>query len=252
MCSSWRRGPGKATPPNGTPDTRALLYDIHGNLPALEAVIEDAQGAGVDTFVLGGDYALMGAWPKEVVKRLDNLDATWIRGNTERWLEDPSDTPGDELLHRAIEYCRAQLGGKATGRLFALPENMEIEGACVSHASPRSDMMTFMPEPSQGDRELLSNSTARTIVFGHSHLQFSRTTDDGRLLVNPGSVGLPFDGDRRAAYALWLGGAAFELRRVEYDSDGYAAQVRERMGAKLGDTVEKLVRRIERASVAAG
>ena len=212
-------------------------------------MIEDAHDAGADEFVLGGDYALAGAWPKEVVKRLEDLDAVWIRGNTERWLEDPSDAPPDELLHRAIEFCRDQLGGKSTGRLFALPENTEIEDACVCHASPRSDMLTFMPEPSEGDRELLASSNAPTVVFGHSHLQFSRTTGDGRLLVNPGSVGFPFDGDRRAAYALWRGARDFDLRRVEYDSDGYAGQVRERMSAKLGDTVETLVRRIQQAAM---
>jgi diadenosine tetraphosphatase ApaH/serine/threonine PP2A family protein phosphatase len=227
---------------------RALLYDIHGNLPALEAVIEDAQGAGAEGFVLGGDYALMGAWPQECVKRLEKLDANWIRGNTERWLEEPSDAPDDELLHRAIEYCREQLGGKRTEKLFGLPERIEIDGACVCHASPRSDMLTFMPERTGGDRELLANSNAKVVVFGHSHLQFSRPAEGGHFLVNPGSVGLPFDGDRRAAYALWHGGLEFELRRVQYDSDGYAQQVRERMTAALGDTIETLVRRIQQAA----
>jgi predicted phosphodiesterase len=228
---------------------RALLYDIHGNLPALEAVIDDARDAGADDFVLGGDYALAGAWPQESVKRLEKLDTDhWIRGNTERWLEEPSDAPDAEWLHSAIEYCRDGLGGKRTEKLFGLPEKTEIDGACVCHASPRSDMLTFMPEATDGDRELLANSEAKVVIFGHSHVQFSRAAEDGTLLVNPGSVGLPFDGDRRAAYALWHGGREFELRRVVYDSDGYAEQVRERMKATLGDTVETLVRRIQQAA----
>jgi putative phosphoesterase len=227
---------------------RAVLYDIHGNLPALEAVIDDAQSAGAERFVLGGDYALAGAWPQETVKRLEKLEADWIRGNTERWLEEPSDAPGDDWLHRSIEYCRAQLGGKRTEKLFSLPEKFEIDGACICHASPRSDMLTFMPEATGGDRELLSNSQARVVVFGHSHLQFSRGAEGGHLLVNPGSVGLPFDGDRRAAYALWHDDGKFELKRVEYDSDAYADQARERMGAALGETVETLVRRIQQAA----
>jgi diadenosine tetraphosphatase ApaH/serine/threonine PP2A family protein phosphatase len=75
-----------------------------------------------------------------------------------------------------------------------------------------------------------------------------REAEDGRLLVNPGSVGLPFDGDRRAAYALWAGGRDFELRRVEYDSDAYAAAVRERMAETLGPAVETLARRVEQAA----
>jgi predicted phosphodiesterase len=227
---------------------QALLYDIHGNLPALEAVIADAQAAGAQQFILGGDYALAGAWPQETVKRLDKLRGPRIRGNTDRWLEDPSDAPGDEMMHRAIEYCRKQLGGKWTEKLFHLPVQMEIDGACVCHASPRSDMLTFMPEATDGDRELLSNSKAEVVIFGHSHLQFAREAAGGHYLVNPGSVGLPFDGDRRAAYALWDGGREFELRRVQYDSDTYAAQVRDRMSAALGDTVETLVRRIQQAA----
>jgi len=250
-CSSSRPGPAKGIPPNATRRhaTHALLYDIHGNLPALEAVIADARAAGANRFVLGGDYALAGAFPQDVVKRLEKLDADWIRGNTERWLEDPSDAPGDELLHRSIEYCRDQLGGKRTGKLYALPEQLEIDGACVCHASPRSDILTFMPEPTEGDRQLLANSQAEIVVFGHSHLQFAREAEGGHFLVNPGSVGLPFDGDRRAAYALWKGGRDFDLRRVQYDSDGYAQQVRKRMAAKLGDTVETLVRRIQQAAM---
>ncbi len=228
---------------------RALLYDIHGNLPALEAVVADARAAGAEQFVLGGDYALAGAFPHETVKALGKLEADWIRGNTERWLEEPSDAPDDELMLRAIEYCRDALGGKDTEKLFRLPEQVEIDGACVCHASPHSDVLTFMPEPTGGDHELLAHTDAEVVIFGHSHVQFSRAAEGGRLLVNPGSVGLPFDGDRRAAYALWHGGREFELRRVGYDADAYALQVRERMTVTLGDTVETLVRRIEQAAV---
>lgn len=227
---------------------RALLYDIHGNLPALEAVVADARAAGAEQFVLGGDYALAGAFPQESVKALEKLDAEWIRGNTDRWLEEPSDAPGDELLHRSIEYCRGQLGGKRTEKLFRLPERTAVDGACVCHASPHSDMLTFMPEPTGGDHQLLAHTDAEVVIFGHSHIQFAREAEGGRLLVNPGSVGLPFDGDRRAAYALWHGGREFELRRTEYDSDAYARDVRERMGVTLGPAVETLVRRIEQAA----
>jgi predicted phosphodiesterase len=229
---------------------RALLYDIHGNLPALEAVIHDATAQGAEEFVLGGDYALTGAWPEQCVKAIEKLNSVaFIRGNTERWLEDPSDTPDDELLHRAIDYCRRELGGKRTERLFDLPPTQAIDGALVCHAAPRDDMLTFMPSPTPADDELLVGTDEQLIFFGHSHLQFQREAEDGRLLVNPGSVGLPFDGDRRAAYALWRGARDVELRRVSYDSDGYVSQIRERMAESLGPTVETLVRRIERAAM---
>jgi len=228
---------------------RALLYDVHGNLPALEAVLADAMAHGADEFVLGGDYALAGAWPEECVKRIEKLTGEWIRGNTERWLEDPSDTPDDEMLHRAIDYCRAQLGVHRVEELFRLPMSTGIDGACICHAAPHDDTLTFAPDPTIGDAELLAHTDAQVVVFGHSHLQFMRTAETGQLLVNPGSVGMPFDGDRRAAYALWNGGRDFELRRVPYDSDAYAAAVRKRMADALGPSVETLVRRIEQAAM---
>ncbi len=225
---------------------KALLYDIHGNLPALDAVLADAPATGAGQFVLGGDYALFGAFPGETVARLHELDATWIRGNTDRWLEDPSDLPLSELNERSLEYCRAALGDLGH-ELATLPATGHVERALFCHASPRSDMKSFRPEADESDAELLASEDPDVIVFGHTHVQFRRPA--GRhTLVNPGSVGLPFDGDRRAAYALWRGGTDFELRRIAYDSDAYAAAVRDRMGATLGDTVETLVQRVENAS----
>src|ERR671917_309842 len=68
----------------------ALLYDVHGNLPALEAVLEDCPA---DRFLLGGDHVGFGAWPRETAERLPQLDAEWIRGNVDRWLADAPDAP---------------------------------------------------------------------------------------------------------------------------------------------------------------
>jgi diadenosine tetraphosphatase ApaH/serine/threonine PP2A family protein phosphatase len=209
-------------------------------------VLEDARAAGADDFVLGGDYALFGAHPRETLDRLHELDGTWIRGNTERWLEDGSDMPRSELTERSLAYCREALGD-ATHRLATLPPTAEVDGALICHASPRSDMKSFAPTPGAADAELLADGDPDVIVFGHTHVQFERPS--GRhTLVNPGSVGLPFDGDRRAAYALWRGGTGFELRRVEYDSGAYAAAVRDRLGPTLGDAIETLVRRVEEAA----
>jgi diadenosine tetraphosphatase ApaH/serine/threonine PP2A family protein phosphatase len=107
-----------------------------------------------------------------------------------------------------------------------------------------------MPEASSADEELIGENDPPVIFFGHSHLQFTREArTGGRVLVNPGSVGMPFDGDRRAAYAVWRGGSDVELRRVEYDADGYASAIRKRMGGKLGDGAETLAREVERATM---
>ena len=136
--------------------------------------------------------------------------------------------------------------GEASRELASLQATAAVDGALVCHASPRSDMKSFMPTPSEADTDLLAEEDPDTIVFGHTHLQFQRPAGR-RTLVNPGSVGLPFDGDRRAAYALWNDDGEFQLRRVDYDSDAYAAQMRDRMSATLGETVETLIRRVQDA-----
>ena len=102
-----------------------------------------------------------------------------------------------------------------------------------------------MPEPAGDEAELLEGVTARRLVFGHTHLPFRRDRD-GIELVNPGSVGMPFDGDPRAAYALVHADGAIEHRRVAYDHEVSAAQVRERFGGGWADVV---ARRIEHAAM---
>lgn len=204
---------------------RALLYDIHGNLPALEAVLAHAGDA--DEFVLGGDYAVAGAWPRETVERLKELpNATWIRGNTDRWLVDRHDAPGP--IGEIGAKCAEALGPGLVQELFELPETATIDGALYCHASPPSDMESFLPEPADQDAELLMGVEARRVVFGHTHLQFARTGPGGIELVNPGSVGSPWDGDHRAAYAA-IDGERVEQRRVEYDWRASADAVRERV-----------------------
>ena len=205
---------------------RALLYDVHGNLPALEAVLADASDA--DEFMLGGDYAVAGAWPRETVERLKELpSATWIRGNADRWLVDRHDapSPAGDAAEKAVEA----LGEELVQELFALPEKATADDTLYCHASPRNDMESFRREPADRDAELLFGVEEPRVVFGHTHVQFTRTGPGGIELVNPGSVGMPWDGDHRAAYAL-IDGGRVELRRVEYDWEASAAAVRERVG----------------------
>jgi diadenosine tetraphosphatase ApaH/serine/threonine PP2A family protein phosphatase len=205
---------------------RALLYDVHGNLPALEAVLADASDA--DEFLLGGDYAMAGAWPRETVERLKELSsATWIRGNVDRWLVDRHDAPSpiDDIGAR----CAEALGEELVQDLFALSETATVDGTLYCHASPGSDMETFAPEPDDRDAELLLGVEARRVVCGHIHVQFKRQGPGAIEIVNPGSVGMPWDGDHRAAYAV-IDGDEVELRRVAYDWEASAAAVRERVG----------------------
>jgi predicted phosphodiesterase len=218
-----------------------LLYDVHGNLPALEAVLEDAQGASL--YILGGDYALFGGWPRETVERLQQLPAAlWIRGNGERWLTDPDTELMNPVALQALDSAREALGEQLVADLAALPSSAQRGDTLICHGSPTSDIRSFMPEPADDEAELLAGVTATTLIFGHTHLPFYRTTESGIELMNPGSVGLPYDGDQRASYVRLYPDGAIEHRRVPYDHQSSADKVRSNPG--WGELVAK---RIENA-----
>ena len=218
----------------------ALLYDIHGNLVALEEVLKDAEGAGADAYLLGGDFASWSPWPRETIERLRGLpNATWIRGNGERWLrEPPLDRP--EVLQAFAE--RDSGLGTEEGWLYSLQSQFGLDGVLYVHGSPLSDVESFPPEPGEDDERMLNGVHDKTVVFGHSHQQFLRPGPNGTTLVNPGSAGMPLDGDVRAAYALRGDDGEFEFRRVEYDVDR-AALAWERVGGDFGKLVAQRVRR---------
>ena len=226
----------------------ALLFDIHGNLPALEAVLDDARATGARRYLLGGDYAVFGGWQPETIARLRELqDATWIRGNVDRWAA--SHLPDPEPIHSGVLATRGLLDAATIAELGALPETADLgDGTRAWHASPKSDLRSFTPEPGDDEDELLEGVTDRRLVFGHLHLAFERTTANGNVLVGPGAVGIPLDGDHRAAWALMHDDGRIERRRVAYDHAASAARVREVAdGAPWGDVIAG---RIERAGLA--
>jgi diadenosine tetraphosphatase ApaH/serine/threonine PP2A family protein phosphatase len=220
---------------------------VHGNLPALEAVLEDAHGAGADRWLLGGDYALFGGWPLETVQRLRELEpAQWIRGNGERWTADPDAAPDNAVVPGAVAAAREALGVEMVDDLGALPAFAHHAGTLACHGSPPSDVRSFLPEPADDEEELLEGVGAARVLFGHTHLPFARTSAvRGIELVNPGSVGMPFDGDPRAAYALEHDDGRIEHRRVAYDHAASAAAVR----ALGGGWARTVAGRIERAAM---
>lgn len=222
----------------------AVLYDVHGNLAALDAVLADAADAGADRFLLGGDYALFGPRPRETVARLDALrGATWIRGNGERWTADPSLAPPPPV-QEAARACAEALGEETVARLAALPAEAVLDGIRFVHGSPGSDLIGLLPQPADDEQELLAGVREARLVAGHTHLPFERTSANGIALLNPGSVGMPFDGDPRAAYALLHDDGTVERRRVAYAHADAAAAVRERFA---GEWTELVARRIETA-----
>ena len=210
-----------------------LLYDIHGNLPALERVIERADDEGVNRWLFGGDYGTPGPWPLETLDRLKLLpNATWIRGNTERWLrEPPLDRPA---VMESYAVFAGGLPDEIVDWLYGLPPQVELDGVLYVHGSPLSDVETFAPEPQAGEERMLAGVHDRQIVFGHSHQQFRRPGPAGAELLNPGSVGVPLDHDTRAAWAVRSDDGQFDFRRTTYDNERAAAAYR-KLGGALGE-----------------
>jgi predicted phosphodiesterase len=220
-----------------------LLYDIHGNIPALERVIEQADDEGINRWLLGGDYGTPSPWPLETLDRLKQLpNATWIRGNGERWLrEPPLDRP--EVMESYAVFTGG-LPDEVVDWLYGLPPQAELDGVLYVHGSPLSDVESFGPKPQPGEERMLAGVRDRLVVFGHSHQQFRRPGPDGTELLNPGSVGMPLDGDTRSAWAVRTDDGEFEFRRTEYDVQRAADAYRE-LGSDFG---EFAARRIERGS----
>jgi predicted phosphodiesterase len=220
-----------------------LLFDIHGNIPAIERVIEQADDEGINRWLLGGDYGTPSPWPLETLDRLKQLpNATWIRGNGERWLrEPPLDRP--EVMESYAIFS-GHLPEEVVDWLYALPPQAELDGVLYVHGSPLSDVESFAPQPEPDEERLLAGMHDRQVVFGHSHQQFRRPGPDGTELLNPGSAGMPLDGDTRSAWAVRYDDGQFEFRRTEYDNQR-AADAYRKLGGEFG---EFAARRLERGS----
>jgi putative phosphoesterase len=208
----------------------AALYDIHGNLPALEAVLAEVQEIGPDLVLVGGDVVL-GPFPRETLEALDELRerAVFIRGNTDRMLVHP--TPEAEAAPWAArhDWVRGQLTDRQAERFVGLSDTsvIEVDGlgeVLFCHGSPRSDeeIVTRATSPERLS-DILSGVEQRVVVCGHTHVQFDRTVG-GTRIVNAGSVGMPYE-DARGAYWALLG-PDVALRRTTYDLDRAARAVR--------------------------
>jgi predicted phosphodiesterase len=205
----------------------AALYDIHGNLRALDAVLAEVAPEPVDAIVLGGDFAAGPRGP-EVVDRLRELGprAHFLSGNAEREMLDPRYLADDPGAAERLGFVRERLGPERIEFLRALPSgvDLDIDGlgrVLFCHASPRTDMEVMTPRtPEERFRAALSATVADVVVCGHTHMQFRRELD-GRTLVNAGSVGMP---NERPVGAYWaLLGPDIEHRRTPYDVEGAIA-----------------------------
>ena len=194
----------------------AALNDIEGNLPALEAVLAEAEDAGVDAVVCGGDV-VTGPFPAEVFDRLASLaEVHFLRGNLERLVVDGVDEYGRDWSADRLRLGDARLAAIASRPLSV---ELDIEGVgrtLFCHAIPTDDEPIFTHVTSDDDvADLLGDLAADVVVCGHTHIQFDRRLANDLRVVNAGSVGRPFE---RPAGAYWaLLGPGVDLRRTTYD-----------------------------------
>ena len=197
----------------------AALYDIHGNFPALEAVLAEVEREGVDAIVVGGDIASGPPQPREVVELIRSLpNAHVIRGNADR-LHD-REFAGDE----GLEWLFEQLGDEQVEWLVSLPFSVVLDDTLYVHATPQDDV-TVVTEITTDEKlaGLLGEVEQPRIVAGHTHMQLERNIG-GKLFVNAGSVGWPYEGRTGAYWALLDKGVS--LRRTDYDLERTAKLVR--------------------------
>jgi putative phosphoesterase len=206
----------------------AIVSDIHGNLTALEAVIEDIEHRGVTRVLQGGDLALAGCQPAEVIDRVREVGWPGIVGNTDELLWRPEQRTVQErnapklhdLLNMLFEdyapATRELIGNERIEWLRHLPAEHTEGDLVLLHASPGD--LWRAPQPDVEDRVLAAtyeSCQAEKVVYGHIHRPYVRRV--GALTIaNSGSVGSPFDGDPRASYLL-VDGSDVKVVRVEYD-----------------------------------
>jgi putative phosphoesterase len=186
----------------------ATLYDLHGNLPALEAVLGEIPDEA--TIVVGGDICAGGGHPSETLERLRALGkrVLWLRGNADREL-----TPGEKGLAPAevIEAARDALTAEQIAFLYGLPPTVQIGDLLFCHATPRNDVDIFTERtPEERIADLFAVVDADVVVCGHTHTQFERTIA-GKRVINSGSVGMPYEDASGAYWTLDL-----VHRRTEY------------------------------------
>ena len=207
-----------------------LVSDIHANLPALEAVLDDMPA--VDEVVCVGDVVGYNPWPAACVERIRSVAVATVRGNHDRTVETPERYRANRMAEAGLEHATRELSADQLAWLRSLPRATRFGGGDFllvhSHPDPAhedayvypSEFATLAPAieaveaTDDGDGGPLAG-----LVLGHTHVQGVRWVGD-RLVVNPGSVGQPRDGDPDAAYAvLETSEPAVDLRRVSYDVD---------------------------------
>jgi predicted phosphodiesterase len=220
----------------------AALYDVHGNLPALEAVLGELEREEPDAIVFGGDV-IAGPMPRETMERVLSLGdrAHLIRGNADRIVLEFRRGLREGGVGFADAWVGEQLRAEHAELLDRLPltTTLEVDGlgpTCFCHATPRSDDEIFTErDPDEVVASMLDGVRERTVVCGHTHIQTERHVGPWRV-VNAGSVGIAYGG--LGAHWAMLG-PAVELRQTDYDRERAAALIRETGWFESGDRERK-------------
>jgi predicted phosphodiesterase len=200
------------------------LYDIHGNLDAVQAVLADPRANNPDAIVVGGDV-VPGAFASDCLSLLRGLELRvhWVRGNGEREVAqaaadgiDPHSVRPDALAELTAAHTASALGADLPKWLGGVPATVELDGVLYCHATPRRDdeILTRI-SPAERWTEALAGVEQALVVAGHTHQQDDRVVGSVRF-VNAGSVGLPYEGDSAARWA-WIADGSPELRSTAYD-----------------------------------
>jgi predicted phosphodiesterase len=206
----------------------AALADVHANLPALEAVLADVERAGPDLIVVGGDV-VGGPFPAETIELLRSLGerARFVRGNADRAVVEVYDGAREPPAADAWDAGRITAEQRDVLAAFEPTVTLDVDGlgpTLFCHATPRSDeeiVTERTPEARLAD--VLSGVEERVVVYGHVHMQLDLAVGRWRL-VNPGSVGMPYEAEPGAYWALL--GPGVELRRTAYDLEAAAERIR--------------------------
>lgn len=217
----------------------AAFSDVHGNLPALEAVLSDIEGQGVGKILHCGDLVGYGPFPNEVVDLIMSKGIIGVMGNYDDGVGFERDDCGcaytDEsqklLGHRSLDWTKTHLTEENKEFLRILPRELRFsQGAfkvLLTHGSPRRiNECLYEDRPAKTFNRLLELGGCNLLVCGHTHLPYHKVIND-KHVVNVGSLGKPKDGDPRATYALLTlaGGLSVDFRRVSYDVERMARAI---------------------------
>ena len=230
----------------------AALYDVHGNLPALEAVLADPRCAATDLVVSGGDV-VAGPMPAECVDRLEAEGdrVRYLMGNGDR--ETVWTTTDDPGFAESLRWSANRLGEERLARIAAWPATVELGVAGLGtvlfcHGTPSSDTAILAPATPDTDvAAVLAGVEAEVVVCGHTHVQFDREAA-GKRLVNAGSVGMPYEARPGAYWALL--GPEVALRRTGYDLEAAAAAIRVSGFPEAGELADENVLKVPTAEEA--